>query len=359
MRIGVIFPNWVGDVVMATPMLRALRNRHPDAEVVGVCKKFITPLLDGTGLIDRYYSWEQGGRGWFGRTAHMVRALRSERFDVAFVLRNSSYATGVAYFGGAKQTIGYGRRGSGLFLTHALQPPRENGKLKPISAVDYYLELAASWGCEIPSRRLELVTSPADEAAADEQWQRLNLPDGRDVMLLNTGGGCRAKIWPVTQSSLLARRVAEELGSTVLVLCGPAERKVAAEIATQANHPRVRSVAGEDVSFGVTKAIMRRARILVTTDSGPRHIASAMDTPTVVLFGPVGPQWSRNYQRDSLELQVPLDCSPCGRRVCPLGHHRCMNDLSAGMVLGAVKKMLATTTSASRQPADRSLARAS
>ncbi len=357
MRIGVILPNWVGDVVMATPMLRAIRNQHPDAEVVGVCRKFITPLLDGTGLIDRYLSWEQGGRSWIGRAFHMVRALRRERLDAAFVLRNSSYATSVAYFGGAKQTIGYSRRGSGLFLTQGLQPPREDGKLKPVSAVDYYLELASSWGCEVSSRQLELATSAADEAAADEQWQRLSLPDGNDVVLLNTGGGCSTKIWPVAQSSLLAQRVAEELGYTVLVLCGPAEREVAAEIATQANHPRVKSVAAEDVSFGVTKAIMRRSRMLVTTDSGPRHIASALDTPTVVLFGPVGPKWSRNYQRDSIELQVSLDCSPCGKRVCPLGHHRCMTDLSAGMVLGAVKKMLASSTS--RQDADRRLARAS
>lgn len=351
MRIGVILPNWVGDVVMATPMLRAIRNRHPDAEMVGVCRKFLAPLLDGTGLIDRFHTWEQGGRSWFGRTSHMVWALRRERLDVAFVLRNSLSAAGVAYLGGAKQTIGYARRGSGLFLTNSLPVPRENGKLKPISAVDYYLELAAAWGCETSSPQLELATSPADEAAADEQWRRLNLPDGNHVVLLNTGGGCGTKVWPKTHSSQLARRVAEELGHSVLVLCGPAEREEAAEIAAQANHPHVKSVAAEDVSFGVTKAIIRRARMLVTTDSGPRHIASALNTPTVVLFGPVGPRWSRNYQKETIELQLPLDCAPCGKRVCPLGHNRCMNDLSAGMVLGAVKNLLQSTTQPSFAPA--------
>lgn len=351
MRIGVILPNWVGDVVMATPMLRAVRNRHPDAEVIGVCRKFLTPLLDGTRLIDRFHTWESGGRGLIGRATHMVRALRRERLDAAFVLRNSCYAAGVAYFGGAKQTIGYARRGSGLFLTKRLQAPLENGKLKPVSAVDYYLELAASWGCEISSPQLELVTSAADEAAADEQWQRLDLPDGNDVVLLNTGGGCGTKVWPKDQSAQLARRVAEELGHSVLVLCGPAERAEAAQIVAQANHPHVKSVAAEDVSFGVTKAIIRRARMLVTTDSGPRHIASALQTPTVVLFGPVGPRWSRNYQKESVELQLPLDCAPCGKRVCPLGHNRCMTDLSAGMVLGAVKNLLQSTTQQSFAPA--------
>ncbi len=344
MRIGVILPNWVGDLVMATPMLRALRQKHPAAEIVGVCRKFLTPLLAGTSFIDRYHPWEHNGRGWFGRTTQLVRTLRSEQLDVMFVLRNSPYATGVAYFSGAKERIGYARRGAGLFLTKALQPARANGKLVPISGVDAYLQLADAWACDIENKHLELATLPADEQAADEQWERLGLPNGRNVVLLNTGGAFGStKHWPQEQSVELSRRIAAELGQTVVVLCGPNERKEAAAIAAQAAHPLVKSVAAEDVSFGVTKALMRRARMLVTTDSGPRHIAAGMGTPTITLFGPIDPRWSRNVQPDSLELQLALDCAPCSKKVCPLVHHRCMKDLSAGMVLGAVKQLLATS----------------
>jgi heptosyltransferase-2 len=351
MRIGVILPNWVGDLVMATPLLRALRQQHPTAEIVGVCRKFLTPLLAGTPFIDRYHPWEHSGRGWFGRTAQLVRTLRSEQLDATFVLRNSPYAAGVAYFGGARETIGYSRRGSGLFLTKRLQPPRENGKLTPISGVDYYLQLAAAWGCDIESKQLELATLPADEQAADEQWQRLHLPAGRDVILLNTGGAFGStKHWPQAESVQLSRRIAEELGHTVVVLCGPNERKEATAIATQAAHPLVKSVAAEDVSFGVTKALVRRARMLVTTDSGPRHIAAALGTPTITLFGPIDPRWSRNVQPDSIELQLSLDCAPCGKKVCPLVHHRCMRDLTSSMVLSAVKKMLTTTADRAASP---------
>jgi heptosyltransferase-2 len=344
MRIGVIFPNWVGDLVMATPLLRALRQKHPASEIVGVCRKYLTPLLDGTSFVDRFHPWEHNGRGWFGRTTQLVRNLRSERLDTMFVLRNSPYAAGVAYLSGAKQRIGFSRRGAGLFLTTGLRSPREKGKLVPTSGIDSYLQLAAAWGCEISSNHMELGTLPADEHAADEQWQRLGLPAGRNVILLNTGGAFGGtKHWPREESVQLSRRIAEEMGLTVLVLCGPNERKEATTIATQAAHPLVKSVAGEDVSFGVTKAIVRRARMLVTTDSGPRHIASALGTPTVTLFGPIDPRWSRNHQPDSIELQLSLDCAPCGKKVCPLVHNRCMKDLSAGMVLGAVKKLLATS----------------
>lgn len=357
MRIGVILPNWVGDLVMATPMLRALRQQHPAAEIVGVCRKFLTPLLAGTPFIDRYHPWEHHGRGWFGRTTQLVRTLRSERLDVMFVLRNTPYATAVAYFGGARETIGYARRGSGLFLTKPLQPQRENGKLIPVSGVDTYVRLAAAWGCPVESKQLELTTLPADEQAADEQWRRLDLPAGREVILLNTGGAFGStKHWPQEQSVELSRRIAEELGHTVVVLCGPNERKEAAAIALQAAHPLVKSVAAEDVSFGVTKAIVRRARMLVTTDSGPRHIASGLGTPTITLFGPIDPRWSRNDQQDAIELQLSLDCAPCGKKVCPLVHHRCMKDLSAAMVFGAVKKLL---TSSAHRATEFQLARAS
>jgi heptosyltransferase-2 len=141
----------------------------------------------------------------------------------------------------------------------------------------------------------------------------------------------------------LSRRIAAELALTVLVLCGPAERNEATQIVREADHPLVKTVAAEDVSFGVTKAIIRRARMLVSTDSGPRHLASALGTPTITLFGPIDPRWSRNYQADAMELMLPLDCSPCGKKVCPLGHYRCMKDLGAAMVFDAVTKMLAQT----------------
>jgi heptosyltransferase-2 len=163
-------------------------------------------------------------------------------------------------------------------------------------------------------------------------------------MLLSTGGAFGdAKHWPTEYCVSLALRAADEFGLTTLVLCGPQERDHAAAIETAANHQQVRSLAREDVSFGTTKAIIRRSRLMVTTDSGPRHIASALNTPTIVLFGPIDPRASRNYQPDSIELTVPLDCRPCGHRTCPLAHHRCMRDLTVDQVLRAVSQTLENT----------------
>jgi heptosyltransferase II len=130
--------------------------------------------------------------------------------------------------------------------------------------------------------------------------------------------------------------VVTRLDHDVLVLCGPSERHIAAEIVRQAAHPRVASLAEESLSIGLSKACIRRSRLLVTTDSGPRHFAVAFGVPLVGLYGPTIPIWGENPTSREVALRQVLDCSDCRQRTCPLGHHRCMQDLSPDKVYRAV-----------------------
>lgn len=341
MRIGVVLPNWVGDLAMATPALRTLRKHLPQARIIGIARPYLTSLLDGTPWLDNILPWEHKGRGRIVRTWRLVKQLRAEQLDLLILLRASLSAGLLGRLSGAKKTIGYARHGLGWLLTDPVQPLHHGLRSEPVSAVDDYLNLINTLGYTAESRQLELAATPTNEAAADGVWKRLALPPGDRVMLLNMGGAYGdAKHWPAEYCVSLALRAADEFGLTTLVLCGPQERDAAAAIENSANHPQVRSLAKEDVSFGTTKAIIRRSRLMVTTDSGPRHIASALGTPTIALFGPIDARWSRNYQSQTIELSVPLDCAPCGRRACPLGHHRCMRDLTVDQVLKAVAKTL-------------------
>jgi heptosyltransferase II len=336
-----LLPNWVGDVAMATPTLRTLRQHLPGARIIGIARPYLIPLLEGTPWLDSLLPWEHKGRGRMGRTLRVIRQLHRERLDVLILLRASLSAGILARLSHATYTIGYARRGVGWLLTHPMQPLDHVHDNAPVSAVDAYLNLLTPLGLDAQSRELELAATPANETAADGVWQRLSLPPGDRVMLLSAGGAYgHAKHWPAEHCVSLALRAANEFGLTTLVLCGPQERATAAAVELAAGHPQVRSLANEDVSFGTTKAIIRRSRLMVTTDSGPRHIASSLGTPTVVLFGPIDPRASRNYQRESIELSLPLDCAPCGQRVCPLGHHRCMRDLTVDQVLAAVGRTL-------------------
>jgi heptosyltransferase-2 len=271
----------------------------------------------------------------------VVRQLRREKLDLLILLRASLSAGLVARASGAQQTLAYGRGGLRWLLPTTAPLPRERQIAAPISAVDEYLHLIASRGYTPQATHLQLATTPADEAAADALWKRMQLPPGNRLLLLNAGGAYgEAKHWPSEYCVSLALRAAREFELTTLVLCGPNEREAARAIAEAARHPQVKSLADEDTGFGITKAIIRRSRLMVTTDSGPRHIAAAFETPTIVLFGPIDPLWSRNRQVESIELNIPLDCAPCGQRACPLGHHRCMRDLTVDQVLQAVGRIL-------------------
>ncbi len=131
----------------------------------------------------------------------------------------------------------------------------------------------------------------------------------------------------------LARRLVDEQKAKVLVLCGPSERGFARYIADASLRPRqVHSMAEEEVSIGLAKAAVRRASLLVTTDSGPRHFGPAFDVPVVSLFGPTHIGWTDTHYADETTLQKKLPCGPCQQRECPLGHLRCMKDLTVDVV---------------------------
>jgi heptosyltransferase-2 len=213
--------------------------------------------------------------------------------------------------------------------------------------VDSYLRLAASIGCAGQSRRMELGTTLDDELAANEVWKQLGLPPGERVIMLNSGGAFgAAKHWPAEHFAELARRIVGAGRHWVLVNCGPAEREIAMEIVARADHRRVVGL-GEVtcLPLGLTKACIRRVRMLVTTDSGPRFFGIAFNKPVVALFGPTSSAATTTYYEQETCLTLSLDCQPCMKPVCPLGHHRCLRDLSVDRVHAAVIRSLDGVTS--------------
>jgi heptosyltransferase-2 len=341
MRIVVFCPNLIGDTVMATPALRALRRGFAGASIAGILKPGVAPTLDGGPWLDERILFDPRSRTPAYRTRALLGRLRAGGFDLAVLLPNSFRSAALAWLAGIPRRVGYARGGRGLLLTDRLVPPREGrGRYVPTPMVGYYLAIARHLGCPVDSVRLELFTTEADERAADSAWDRLGLT-GRRVVCLNTGGAFGpAKSWPPEHFATLARQLVEEAGVAVLVVCGPAERAAARGIVERAAHPDVVSLAEEPVSIGLTKASIRRSALLVTTDSGPRHFATALDVPVVSLFGPTHIAWTRTYHPRAIHLQQPVPCGPCQKGICPLGHHRCMRELDPRAVLGAAMRLL-------------------
>ena len=209
----------------------------------------------------------------------------------------------------------------------------------PHPVLDEMLQLVAQLGCQTLSRQLKLATLPRDEEQLVGFWKQHPTADSSNFVCLNSGGtsgASAAKDWPTEYFAELARRLANELGRTVLVSCGPNERLTAQRIVTEVAHPLVVSLAGESLSIGLTKAAIRHASLLVTTDSGPRHFAAAFEVPCLTLFGPTHIAWSETFHPQGVHLQRKVDCGPCQQRACPLQHHRCMRELTVDQVFGEI-----------------------
>lgn len=325
MRVLVHLPNPVGDAVMATPALRALRQGMPGAEIHLVARRRLRGLLEGTPWADAL--WEYGG-GWregLGLGLH----LRPLGYDVAVLLPNSLSTALLAWAAGAARRVGYARNGRRALLTDALPfPPR------PRPMVEFYLELTRRLGCPDGDRRLELPLPPEVQRRADRLLDRCGLR-GELVGIVPGASFGSSKCWTPEGFAAVADALRAR-GLRAVVLPGPGELALAREISRRSRQ----GVAVLDLPLDLLKGVMRRLRLLITTDAGPRHIAAALGVPTVVLMGPTDPRYTAYPHQRTRVLRVDLPCSPCHLRRCPLDH-RCMEAIRPEEVLAAAEQLLA------------------
>src|SRR4051812_487221 len=236
MRLGVFLPNWVGDVVMATPALRAMRKFvGNDGELVGIMRPYVAEVLAGTTWLDQRIIYDKP-RNLLGVASRDVyQSLRAAKLDCVVLLTNSLRTAWMAWRSGARERFGYRGQARSWLLTKRLdQPLAADGG--PLATIDGYRQLAEAAGCEPTSPLLELATTNADETAANTVWQRLKLPPGDRVVVLNSGGAFgAAKQWPAEHFAALAQRIVGSGQYSVLVNCGPSEREIAREIVAKAN----------------------------------------------------------------------------------------------------------------------------
>ena len=337
--IGIFLPSWLGDFAMATPTLRTIRQQFGKAtRIVGIMRPYLKEVLAGTDWLDEQWYFTPHRKS--PETGHraILRRIREAEFDMMVLMPNSPRSAVLAWLGNTAERIGYVRNGRGPLLTGKVYRPKVDGQTVDLPMVDYYLRLAESIGCSDRSQRLELATTEKDEKSADQVFEDLGLRDDDRIITLNCSGAYGgAKLWPIEYFAELAQRVVTDLDHDILVMCGPNEKESAGEIVHLAKHPRVFSMAAQPLGIGTAKACIRRSRLMVSTDSGPRHVAAALGCAVITVYGPMLPVWGRNPTVDAVDLyREDLDCIGCGQRTCPLGHHKCMRDLSVDRVFEEV-----------------------
>lgn len=338
-RLLVVVPNWVGDVVMATPVLAALRAHFATARITYLLRPYVADVVDGGGWHNDTLHWPVGrGLEREIRTWRMAGRLRRDRFDVAIVLTNSFRSGAFVWRAGAHRRVGYARDGRSWLLTDRLRPRRQDGAFVPHPALDSYIELGRAVGCAVEDRRLRLGITPQQERAGRELQQHYKLEDGLPYALVNPGAAFgAAKCWPPERFAVVCDRLREEFGLRPVLVGAPREVPLMRRIVEQAEGP-VTCCTQPGTTLGSLKVLARDAALLVCNDTGPRHYGIAFNIPTVTIFGPTHQEWTDTGYDGEIKLQVPVECGPCQLPVCPLDL-RCMTELTVERVLDAVRQV--------------------
>ncbi len=331
-RILVRAPNWVGDVVMATPALRALRIRFPGSRIAVLAKRNGLTLLDGLGSFDEGLEQQKGL--WDN-----VRRIRAFRPDLAVLFPNSHSSALAAFLALVPHRLGYDLNARGLMLTMSLRPRMDRHRRVPMPMTAYYLDLVGRLDAGTDDDRVELAATDDGRERA-EAWlaERGVSPDERFVGVAPGASFGPSKLWLPDRFGVAAGALAERHGRRVLLLGGPGEESLGQDVAAAAGASVV-NPDGAWTDFTVLKALIERCDLALTTDSGIRHVATAIGVATVVLMGPTDPRYSASNLSRTSVLREEVDCGPCHLKVCPTDH-RCMERIPADRAIEAGERLL-------------------
>lgn len=330
-------PNPVGDAVMATPAMRAMRRAHPAAEIVLMGPPQHEGLLRGVPHHDEYLAVR-------GRSLRDVwrrsREIEARGFDWAVLLPDSPRTAAEAFLARIPVRAGYARdRIRRAMVTDALPMPTENGRRVAISMIERYQRITRLLGVPDAGLHTELVVHDPSRERVARQLAGRGAADA-PILLVTPGSSFGpAKLWPVEHFASACDRIARRYGLLPVILPAPSpeEQAIARAVAALCRETHVLAEPG---SLEDLKAMVERCSLLLTNDTGPRHVAVALDRPVVTLMGSTDPRHTHHLLERQRVLWEDVPCRPCHRPTCPIDH-RCLRRLDPDRVVRAAGELLA------------------
>ena len=371
-RILIIKPSSLGDIVHALPVLAALRDAYPDAHIAWMVGTSFASLLEDHPLLDEVITFDRKryGRMWFSPAANFafwrfVAEIRRRRFDWIVDLQGLIRSGLLSWFSGARHRVGFAnaREGAWLFYTQRVRADRT------AHAVDRNVTLARAIGLCIGTPMFPLAVRESDSAAARELLEtaararhgenpppppmkrgreadatteegpsggagRSDPPDDLDYVAILPGTRWASKNWPVEKFAALIDRIhAQADGARCVLLGAPSDRTTADEIRAHCRTAVIDLVGRTNLRQLV--ALLAESRAVISCDSGPLHLAAALNRPTVAIFGPTDPRRTGPYSPAAKVVTHGVNCAPCFRRHCPLKHQDCLRKLDPATVWDA------------------------
>ncbi len=319
-RILIRLPNWLGDMVIATPALQVLREKCPKAHITILALSGVSSALQGHPAINRVLTYDRSGRerGLSGLWS-LANRLREEDFDLAYVFPNSFASALPVWLARIPERIGYATDGRSLLLTRALKKPSQLAHWHQ-SAMYASLVLGEAQKETPPPR---WVVCAEERREAESLLRQSGIKRGRPLLALNPGSvNSAAKRWPVERYAYVARWAVECAGWDVVILGGGSDREAGANIATLSRVP-LAMLAGQ-TSLRQFMGILSIADLVLSNDSGGMHVAAALQRPQLSLFGSTDAVTTGPLGPNQYIVRKPVGCSPCVQPVCKEEQHFCM-----------------------------------
>ena len=335
-RILIVRTDRVGDVILSAPVIRALRTAFPHAYLGMMVRPAHRELVEGHPGLDAVILYDKDGpeKSWLG-SVRFARRLREYRFDTAVILHSTNRVILVSWLAGIRRRVGYARRFPWL-LTHSLAYVKREGTRHEL---EYNMDLLRLIGVNSRERALHVPTTALQEQKVTAFLEAHRAGNGKGPLIaLHPGASCPSKRWPLDRYAAVGDRLVEYCGARIIVVTGPEEIRFGEEVVSRMRHPAIRALG--TFGLGELGSLFRRVQCLVSNDSGPVHLACAVGTPVVSIFGRWGgglspTRWGPTGP-NSIALHHDVGCRPCLAHACPIGFV-CLQAVSIEEVLAAVQ----------------------
>lgn len=333
-KILIIDLAFIGDVILAGPLTRAVRQKWPQAEIAMLTVPLTKPVAEMLPAIDKAIAYDKKGvHQGFGGMWKMAKELRREHFDLAICMNFALRGAMVARLAGIPYRLGYDAQHAGWFLTWAASHIREGIKHETRN----HLEILKPWGLKTEDFSLSLIPSEKNILSYEQKAKELSLPASGGYFVICPIGSYERKNLPLPLAVQLIRKLNTE--RPVYLIGGSGEKTVLSAMAKAGRLPEERVLAGT-LNLPELAVFLQRAKAMVSVDTGPMHMAQAVNCPTVAVFGPTDPAVWGPGNSNSQTIYTAEKCSPCwGKGEC--SHNRCMEKIKAEQVLSALEKVIA------------------
>lgn len=337
-RILLIRTDRIGDVLLSTPAIKALRDAYPNAHIAMMVRPYAEDIVCGNPYLDEVILYDKDGehKGLFG-TLKFIGALKRKRFDSAIILHPTNRSNIIPFLAGIPERAGYDRK-CGILLTKKIRHTKQLGEKHEI---DYTLDVLRTVGIEVKDRSLYMPVRAEDEKVIDRFFSLSGLTGGDAIIAIHPGASCPSKRWPAYRFGRVADTLIERDGLKVIIIGGPADVETVKDMRTGMLHKAI--ILSEEHSLGEVAALLKRCRMFISNDSGPVHIAAAVGTPVVVIFGRSNPglspkRWGPIGPKDVV-VHKDVGCKECKAHNCEI-NFKCLDAITVEDVLDAVEKLV-------------------